>query len=288
MVRQIDYSFTRYLAAKKSVDDRALNQQVFTTLVTRTRAMDQSAPLGVLEIGAGIGTMIERLVEWGLFDSKAEVMAIDQEPSNIELARQRLSDTSLTIDLEAIDVFDFIRREQGQHQWDLLIAHAFLDLVDTQKLLTLVRGLLRPGALGYFTLNFDGATILEPLVEPHLDSLIERVYHQTMNQRFINGIPSGHSQTGRRMFQYLTAAGFEMIEAGGSDWVVLARNGAYPFNEAYFLHYIVHTIQSALQNSPELDPSQLAGWAEQRHQQIERGELVYIAHQLDFLAARAG
>ena len=60
------YQFTRYLAAKKSVDDRALNRHVWHSLAQAMSAAVPDGPVQVLEIGAGIGTMVERLVEWGL------------------------------------------------------------------------------------------------------------------------------------------------------------------------------------------------------------------------------
>jgi SAM-dependent MidA family methyltransferase len=53
----VNYNFSRYLAAKKTVDDRALNKDVWQRL--RQAMPDQP---DILEIGAGIGTMVERLV----------------------------------------------------------------------------------------------------------------------------------------------------------------------------------------------------------------------------------
>jgi hypothetical protein len=49
------------------------------------------------------------------------------------------------------------------------------------------------------------------------------------------------------------------------------------------LHFIIHTIGTALRGHPDLDPVRLPSWIAQRHAQIEAGSLVYIAHQLDFL-----
>jgi hypothetical protein len=42
-------------------------------------------------------------------------------------------------------------------------------------------------------------------------------------------------------------------------------------------------MQQALQDHPQLNQAKFKKWITQRHQQIERGELIYIAHQLDFL-----
>ncbi len=55
-----DYSFLRYLRAKKTVDDRALNAGVWAQLAAHLGARDD---VRILEAGAGIGTMIERLIE---------------------------------------------------------------------------------------------------------------------------------------------------------------------------------------------------------------------------------
>ena len=98
----------------------------------------------------------------------------------------------------------------------------------------------------------------------------------------VDGRRSGDSQTGRKMFAHLPAAGAEILDAGSSDWVVYPRAGGYEADEAYFLHYIVHTIARALEGNPDLDRNYFAAWIAQRHAQIEAGTLVYIAHQLDF------
>src|SRR5260221_12695876 len=51
----------RYLAAKTTVDDRALNRHVLAELC---RLMPAGAPR-VLEVGSGLGTMVARLMDWG-------------------------------------------------------------------------------------------------------------------------------------------------------------------------------------------------------------------------------
>ena len=63
--RPAAFSHIRYLAAKKTVDDRALNRRIWERL--RLELGEVGGPLRVLELGAGIGTMVERLVEWEMF-----------------------------------------------------------------------------------------------------------------------------------------------------------------------------------------------------------------------------
>mgnify|MGYP000698819651 CR=1 FL=1 len=299
----LEWSFTRYLASKKSVDDRALNRLVWDVLHAAVASRQTGSPLQVLEVGAGIGTMIERLIDWGLL-RRASYTAIDLDVGNIACARERLSEWAerrgflasfhqqglnlvqgkkrLSLHLEAIDLHDFIQREQGRSKWDLLIAHAFLDLVNVPQTLAALFQLLNQDGLFYFTVNFDGLTVLEPVIDVELDERILQLYHRSMDERRVAGEPSGDSRAGRHLFTMLKHAGAEIIAAGASDWVVFPYGGTYAEDEAYFLHFIIHTIHNALVDHPELDSDQFARWIEQRHTQIERGELVYLAHQIDF------
>jgi hypothetical protein len=61
-------------------------------------------------------------------------------------------------------------------------------------------------------------------------------------------------------------------------------DGQYPVEETYFLHFILHFFEESLGKHPGLDTTAFADWLKKRRGQIERGELVYIAHQMDFLA----
>lgn len=303
-----EYSFTRYLLSKKSVDDRALNCWVWERMLQALPPASSKKPLRVLEIGAGIGTMLERSIEWGLL-TYADYTGIDILATNISQARQRFpswaEDKGLTVArlphggfridreslhldvaFEAIDFLRLVYEERYQGSCDLIIAHALLDLVDVPSLLPDLFTFLADDGLFYFTLNFDGATILEPVIEPEFDALIEQLYHQTMDERTIEGVRSGDSRTGRRLFQQVESSGGEIITAGSSDWVVFPGPNGYPEDEAYFLHHIIHTIFQALESHPGLDQEKFAQWVNNRHTQIERAELVYIAHQLDFLGRR--
>jgi SAM-dependent methyltransferase len=299
------YSFARYLSAKQSVDDRALNQHVWQSLAAALPHATLEQPLRILEVGAGLGATVERLYAGGML-TNALYTAIDIEPTLIAEARHRLlqwaSEQGLQVQqdsqaplhmqrpgrdirvtTEAIDLFRFIAREQGQRTWDLLIAQALLDLVDVPTTLPALLSLLRPGGLLYCPITFDGSTIFQPEIDPEFDAAIEACYHQTMDQRLIAGKSSGDSRTGRHLFAHFQATGTEILAAGSSDWVVFAGANGYPADEAYFLHFIVHTIHTALTGYPALDAERFTAWIAQRHAQVEQGTLVYMAHQLDVL-----
>jgi len=284
----IDYSFIRYLEAKKTVDDRALNTHVWQALANELPAATIERPLRVLEVGAGIGTMVERLVEQQMF-GHTQYTALDENAALIvELQRRlprriRRGKTDIRMETFIGDAPSFANRVENKHDWDLLIAHAFIDLVDLPTAVRSLLTCLQPGGLFYFTMVFDDATILQPEIDPIFDSQIERLYHLTMDQRLTQGQPSGDSQSGRHLLSCLQQERATLLAAGGSDWVVLGGPEGYPADEAFFLHFIIHTIRIALRDHPEIDPVRFSTWVAERHTQVERGKLIYIAHQLDVL-----
>lgn len=278
------FSFPRYLASKKSVDDRALNRLVWQRLAEEVANQHTISPLQVLEIGAGIGTMAERVLAWGLLTG-GHYTALDNEAENIAATRARLGvgTERLALVTEQADAFEFADRPAQQRRYDLLIAHAVLDLFDIPRALPRLLQVVKPGGLCYFTINFDGATIFEPAIDPALDAQIETLYHRSMDERITDGQPSGDSRSGRHLFHLLPAAGVEILAAGSSDWVVCGSDGSYPADEAYFLHCILHFVEVTLTGHPELNQKDFAQWMTERRRQIAAGELIYIAHQIDFV-----
>jgi SAM-dependent methyltransferase len=155
MTRPEKYSLIHYLEAKRTVDDRALNQQCWTCLARELARLSGDRPLQVLEVGAGVGTMVERFVEWGI-SRNIDYKAIDVDPTLLARASERLPkwaqargwrteplksngltleglDQRITVEFLTGDVFNMA--EQESKVWDLVMAHAFLDLVDLHRAL---------------------------------------------------------------------------------------------------------------------------------------------------------
>lgn len=308
----------RYLTSKRTVDDRALNRRVWHCLARNLVSVAASGKIKILDIGAGTGEMIGRMAEWQLFDPlitaqarsgtrvQISVTAVDSDRSAIlEGIRQlpvRLRELGFIADVRHDDeiiassdalslavrfvkeeVFGFIAREAGTGiKWDLINACAFLDLTDLSRSLPAVCELLTANGLAYFSINFDGTTCFMPEIDVALDQLIIERYHATMDARVREALPSGDSHAGRRLFHLLRALGLRVLDLGTSDWTVFPRpDGQYPHDEAYFLHCIIATIDDALRS--DMDDS-FRRWVMMRHQQIDAGELLYVAHQLDVLA----
>jgi SAM-dependent methyltransferase len=281
-------SFIRYLEAKRTVDNRALNVHVWQTLAKELPVATAERPMRVLEVGAGMGTMVERLVDQQMF-GHTEYTALDENPLLIaELHRRlpsRIQCGKSDICLESFvgDAVSFTTRDENKYAWDLLIAHAFLDLVDLPTAVPNLLTCLKPGGLFYFSIVFDGATILQPEIDPVFDAYIEQLYHLTMDQRLHQGQPSGTSRSGRHLLSNLQQMDAILLAAGASDWIVYGGPKGYPADEAFFLHFIIHTIYTALRDHPDLDPDRFSDWVTERHAQIESAKLVFVAHQLDFL-----
>jgi SAM-dependent methyltransferase len=309
-MRPLTYSNVRYLASKKTVDDRALNKDVVDRLRTEvaSAAATTRATLRIVEIGAGLGTMVARLVDWCVI-RRAEYVLLDVDAAILAEARDRLTrwahdkgfaaepandairirgpdGVDLMITMIQDEIADFLQRGSASPPADLLIASAVLDLMDVPATLPGLLRLLAPDGLYWFSINYDGETVLQP--EHAEDGELMRTYNLSMDQRVRYGRPAGHSRTGRRLFHQLTTAGAVVLAAGASDWVVHARDARYEADEAYFLHHIVQTIDDALQARADVDRGTLATWVALRHSQIEGGQLVYLAHQLDVVGRFVG
>jgi SAM-dependent methyltransferase len=299
--------YGHYLAAKKSVDDRSINRHVLDRLRTEI-----GGPAGyrvrVVEIGAGLGTMVARLVDTHVL-TQAEYLLLDVDPRLLMEARAWLAGWAdsrrlLAVDLgeslhihgepgvdvvirfAAAELGEFLSHSSGAQPADLLVANALLDLVDVAALLPKLLSLLVPNGLYFFAVNFDGETIFEP--EHPDDELLLEVYHRSMDERVRYGVRAGDSRCGRHLFGHLRAAGATILAAGASDWIVHPQNQRYPDDEAYFLRAILDTIGDELRRQPDVRPEVLDAWLALRRQQTDRAELVYIAHQIDFVGRRAG
>ena len=286
--------YARYLTAKTTVDDRALNRQVLAEL---RRLLPAGAPR-VLEVGAGLGTMAARLIDWGVIGA-GEYTLLDADRSLLDHSRRWLGDWAAARGLRSDPLPDGLRvgelrvrlvqAELGSYletdhraQADVLIANAVLDLVDVPAILPGLLRLLVPGGVYWFTINYDGESVFAP-AHPGDDRVLQ-AYHRDMDERVRYGRPAGQSRTGRHLFHQLRAAGAPALAAGSSDWVVSAGpDGTYPADEADFVRSILSTIQDALRTRQDwVDPADLADWLAVRGRQLAAGELVYIAHQLDF------
>jgi hypothetical protein len=296
--------FQRYLRAKRTVDDRALDRRLVDQL--RAGLADRaggSGPLRVLEVGAGIGTMLTRFLEWDVLPSAdVRYTALDVQPDNVagieshlrEWANGRSVSVStagaaglildgperrITVEPVAAEGAAFAERTAGG--WDAVVGAALLDILDVAQLDSLL-GAVAPRGLWYFPITFDGATRFRP-THP-ADRAVETRYHDHMDAK-----PGGDSRAGGTVLDHLRdTPGVDLVGVAGSDWVVRPVDGAYPGDEAYFLRHILDTVEGALGELADPAPADLDDWLARRRRQVDEAELTYRTHQLDFLGRTVG
>jgi SAM-dependent methyltransferase len=290
-------SFQRYLRAKRTVDDRALDRRLVEMLREQlaARAADSDGPLRVLEIGAGIGTMLTRFLEWDVLPAgEVHYTAVDIQSENVAHLPDHIRDWAVDrqmsigdsplvlkaenrrIEIETVQAEAVAHAAAADGKYDLLIGAALLDILDRQKLPTLLEP-LAPGGLYYFPITFDGATRFQP--SHPADRAVEQHYHDHMDAK-----EGGDSRAGGDVLAHLQRLdSITLSGVAGSDWVVRPVDGSYPADEAYFLRYILDTIEDAVGEMTGSDFEELDGWLARRRAQVAAAELLYHTHQLDFL-----
>jgi hypothetical protein len=273
-----------YLEAKRTIDDRSINHAVWQELL-RAVASGGGDVLRIAEIGAGTGTMVDRLREWGGFAPAVvgtRQIIYDAWEINPETAAhltQRI-DESPHIGTGTVHVED-IRDRTSTEQFDLVIANAVLDLFAPGALADLIDSLLAPGGLLYASIVFDGVTLMEPAIDPALDAGVLQLYHRSMTQGF-----------GRRQVWALHERGFRIREVGSSDWVIPPRREGPLKDERVLVETILDMMErSVTEQIVSADDSvitvdELADWITARREQLHRGALLFEAHQIDFLVER--
>lgn len=323
-------AFRRYLRAKRSVDDRALDRRLVGLLRERLadRAAEREGPLRVLEVGAGIGTMVARLIDWEVLPpGEARYVAVDRDAEALaglgpflrEWAAERegsvyVSDAgeraggdeanalvvetdarTVRVEPVAADAVAYAGEHAGAS--DALIGMALLDVLDLDGLETLL-GALASGGTYYFPITFDGGTRFRPAYPD--DRAVERLYHRHMDEK-----PGGNSRAGGDALARLRGTdGASLLGAAGSDWIVRPVDGegdpsgdgaGYPDDEAFFLRHILYTVEEAVGEviaadggDGSLSSADLDAWLAERRRQLDAGDLVYLTHQLDLLGGVDG
>jgi SAM-dependent methyltransferase len=277
-----------YFEAKAFVDEKSLHQptkSLFLALVGRLKGR-------VLDLGCGSGKMLQRLLKWGIPKSTIYV-GVDSDPSVVEpfehtfnsffgqvqtIAKEnRIEITApggIRILLYTLGAEDFLRK---QTQFEVITSCSFFDLVNVYSVLPLAYENLRRGGSVYF----------EPVISSELDERVVRLYHDSMRRRNLTlGIADGEYCSGRKLAPVWQRCGGEVVSLGTSDWVICPRQGQYPKEERHVLQSIVNFVAQALRGCSELAPEEIDFWIRERRRQLENGELIFVAHNIDFLGTK--
>ncbi|NLV09547.1 methyltransferase domain-containing protein [Halomicrobium mukohataei] len=277
----MDHATPRYLHAKESVDERARSGRVRDRLLAALPDDPQ-----IVDLGCGTGVTVSNLRRWGV--DRGRYRGIDTAAPIVTHARavrpEICRQTGATVSRDAsgwtADGLDCRFRvgealasadEQFQDGADVVVAQAFLDLVDLDDALAAVRRALAPSGLLYAPITFDGVTCFQP--DHPDDEAVQRAYHAAIDTQ-----PGRDSRAGRHLLDRLRDRAVLAVDS--ADWIVRPRDGTYPADERYFLSQILSFVADALAESA-VDGTD---WLTTRRAQLEAGALTYVAHQYDFLA----
>lgn len=304
----MDHARVRYLEAKRTVDERALNERVCRAVVDAVPAEPR-----VFEAGCGTGTAVPRLLAWGV--EPASYVGVDRDEGVVEFAREVRPAELRRAGRDAADTatgfrlggsgFEFrvgdavaaAREREGTV--DLVVAGGFADLVPLAGAVEAFERALAPGGLAYLPVTFDGVTVFQP--DHPADDAVVAAYHD-----HVDATEGRDSRAGRHLAARLRERDGDLLAMGASDWVVRpavdgwsAETGGsteegspagadhYPADEAHFLATILEFVEGALAGS-DVEVERADDWLATRRRQLAAGELLYVAHQYDLLYRAPG
>lgn len=294
-------SFAEFLTAKFALDERSLNPAVHAALLNCLRAMPE---LDCLDVGAGTGATVARMLRWRPSGSW-RLTALDRDPGLIELACEtarevlaasghepmkalaavRSRDSRIGIRFAACDLSSY----RPESRYDLVTAHAFLDLVPLAPALAAFGRWLRPGGLLYATINCDGAPELAPAYRVQgFESALLACYAASMEARRVDGIATGGAHCGRRLAALLPEHGFCLVSAGRSDWRIGPAGEGYRDSDAACLETLLDLIWKEGRTSGQFEAMALERWRADRRRMLHACELEMHVPNSDVLARYTG
>jgi hypothetical protein len=277
-----DAARLRLLTALRTVDDRALDRRVWDLFALAAAPAEDGALPRLLLAEDGSGAMIERMLEWGLFEGPVELALagdgaatalarLDQWAAAHGVERTAGERAGLRLRRPGLDLAVTVAGDvRGQPAWDAVVVPDAAGVAEPMSPWQAAAAWVRPGGLLYLPLWREGGVVAEPLLDPKVDRPLEGTL-----------LPA----PGRDLVAALRAAGLEVLAAGASDRIIFAgADGRYPADEATVLRAALAGLETALSNDPAVEPGCFDAWLADRRAQVERGELIWIERRIDVLA----
>jgi len=295
-------AFADFLKAKFALDERSLNREVRGAFLDALRSLAQ---IECLDVGAGTCATLRRLLNNGLITPLA-VTALDRDPGLLAIGRQdtegwlsavglepRIASGAIQTPGERPTAIRFAVAELKDHRpdrpYNVITAHAFLDLAPLPQALRLFATWLQPGGYLYATINYDGDTaLLQAYDDAAFEARLLGHYNDTMELRRVDGHATGGAYCGRRLQELLPASGFDILALGRSDWNITPVEGRYCDGDALCLEALLEMIYAEAQRSGLFCQHQLGHWHQDRLRLLQQRTLRSTIRQLDLLARYHG
>jgi len=117
--------------------------------------------------------------------------------------------------------------------------------------------------------------------------MVVRRYHVSMRRRNLElGIPDGEYRLGRKLAPIWRRCGGKILSLGSSNWVIYPGHGRYHKEERHLLQSILNFVAQSLRGYSEIAPDKIDFWIRERKRPLENRELIFVAHNLDFLGTK--
>ena len=290
--------FAEYLEAKFALDERSLNREVRAAFLDALRGLPR---IECLDVGAGTGATFRRLLQSGL-TTPLSLTALDRDRGLLDIARQdaegrlralglepRVEDGAIQTRGERLAAMHFAAGELKEHRpgrlYNVITAHAFLDLSPLPQALRQFAAWLQPGGYLYASINYDGDTALVP---PYQGSTFEATllghYNESMELRRMDGQATGGAYCGRRLQALLPEHAFDIVACGRSDWNIRPFEGEYRDSDAICLKALLDFIGSEGRRSKLFEADQIDRWRDDRLRSLQLRRLGMRISHLDLLA----
>jgi hypothetical protein len=228
--------------------------------------------------------------------------ALDRDPGLLDIARQeaegwlRALGLDPRIDAGAIRTqgerpaairfaADAVKDHRPDQLYNVITAHAFLDLTPLPQALRRFAAWLQPGGYLYASLNYDGDTALLPVYEDAaFEARLLGHYNHTMERRRVDGQATGGAYCGRRLHGLLPEYGFDILVHGSSDWNIAPVLGEYRDGDSVCLKALLEMIHGEGQRSGLFCQDRLDRWHDDRLRLLQQQRLELTIRQLDLLA----
>jgi ubiquinone/menaquinone biosynthesis C-methylase UbiE len=276
-------AFADYLAAKFALDERSLNCEVRGAFL---EGLQRLPHIECLDVGAGTGATLRRLLQSGL-STPLSVTLLDRDRDLLEQARAGLAGWLQASAMPPAIRFvaEALNDHRPDRRYNVITAHAFLDIMPLTQALRLFSGWLQPGGYLYASLNYNGETVLADAYENGaFEGQLLDYYNHTMETRPRRR--PGHGRGVLRTASHGAPAGIRVSRARlrQLDWHIAPLQGRYRDNDAVCLTALLEMIRSEAQRSDLFRREELDRWHDDRQRRVQEGRLAMHVHQTDVLA----
>ncbi len=311
------FDYVRYLEAKQTVDDRALDKECMEQFRCTLRRVPKGSTIRIIELGAGTGTMLRRFVSRfdDFFGNPIEYTMVDIKGDALTVARRLLLDpTKKLITIQGNDAsisahhsalhgdipdlqlpglhvrfvcanaYDFL--DDNVDKLDAVVAASFLDLVSLDGIMYRIKKALNPASQArsfYFPLTFNGVTEFSTARN---DSPILKAFHSSMGDGYAGGKNMRRAFTGSFVEAAVKQFDGKVVMTKDSIWNVTPERNMYEHDEAYFLRCILQFVGSTSEKELSrhgVSSDDMEKFMSSSMSSLDEKTLSYKAHNVDIV-----